>query len=210
MLALPIKKVLSHSPLLAAVAIVMVFASIQVLAQAGARVEPIPLEALTEQQRALIGITEGQPMPPRAYSNLFRTLLHNTELMTAYTPFGDSINRTASFTPRLRELIILRVASNYQGEYETQRHRKKALQVGWSTADLARIEQWPHSDGWSELETALIMATDQLANNAYIEQPVWNMLRRHYSEADILAMIGLVAHYHWVTMMTQSMRVQLE
>ncbi|MGI9228578.1 MAG: SMP-30/gluconolactonase/LRE family protein [Gammaproteobacteria bacterium] len=174
------------------------------------RVVPIPVSEMDARQKELLGATEGEPLPKRAQSNLFRTLMHHPELTAAYIPMGDRVFRAPEFPDQQRELIILRAAWLYQGRYEWSRHYDKALAAGWSPEDVERIKLGAAAPGWNELDRTLLKATDQLVRDAFIQDEVWATLREYYSVQDIMVMITLVTHYHWVAMMSKTLGVQPE
>lgn len=172
------------------------------------RVDPIALEDMNSKQNALIGIVEGEPVPKRAGSNLFRTLMHHPDLMEVYLPMGDRVNKAPEIPEKQRELLIMRLAWLYQGKYEWSQHYGKALEAGWKADDLERVKVGHSAPGWSKSESALLLAADQLVKNAFLEDEVWAALREDYSVQDIMTMMTLVTHYHWVAMTTKTLGVQ--
>ena len=172
------------------------------------RVNPIPIEQMAEQQKRLLGIVDGAPLPRRAKSNLMRTLMHHPELMTLYFPLGDRVARAAEFSNRDRELVILRIAWLYQGEYEWRPHYRNALEAGWTEQEIERIKHGPNAAGWKSNEKALLSAADQLVRNASLDDDTWAALREDYSVQDIMILFTLVTHYHWAAMMTNSLGVE--
>ena len=174
------------------------------------RVEPVPVAEMTTEQKELLGIEDGKPLPRRATTNLFRTLAHNPDLMSVYFPLGDAVNRAPQFPDKPRELLIMRVAWLYQSEYEWAQHREPALRSGWTPEDLERIKAGPDAPGWTQDQRTILKAADQLVSNAYLDDDVWQALSSQYSAQDIMVLMTVVTHYHWVAMMTKTLGIELE
>ena len=172
------------------------------------RVLPIPLHLMSDRQRALLGIEEGQPPTKRALSNLHATPANNPSLMEVYYPLGDRVFRAPEIPVQQRELIILRVAWLYQDKYEWAQHQKNALESGWTRDDLERIKIGAGSGGWQHRDSVLLKATDQIVRNAYLDDEVWADLREFYSVSDIMVLVTLVTHFHWVATITRSFGVE--
>ena len=168
------------------------------------RVPPIPLEMLSPRQRQVLGIVEGEPVPKRAMVNLHRTVIHNPDLMEAYYPLGNRIIRTSAFSDKQRELIILRAVWLYQDKWEWPRHYNNALIAGWTVQDIEQIKVGPDAPNWQGQNQILLRSVDQIVNNAFLEDNEWQGLRVHYSVADVLSLITLVTHFHWVATVTRS------
>lgn len=159
----------------------------------------------TEQDEAVAPIRERQGV----IFNVIRTMMHNMPLFNAFNVLGRHIMSDSSLTPRLRELLIMRVAWNAQCEYQWGQH------VRMSAPDLApedheRIKQGADADGWNELESALITATDELQADAMVSDATWSVLERHLNAQQITDAIFTVGHYNMVAMGLNSCGVQRE
>ena len=175
---------------------------------AQARVAPLSVDELDSRQRALLGVKEGEALPKRAGSDLFLTLMKHPDLFEIYDPLGYSINRSPRIKARDRELLILRTAWLYQGRYEWSQHYEKALAAGLTKDDITRIKTGPSASGWNDQDRALIMAIDSLVETASISDVTYAALTRRYDTQQIMDLITLVTHYHWVSMITKSFGIQ--
>lgn len=172
------------------------------------RVEPIPIEDMTDQQKRLLGIVDGEPLSKRAQTTLFPILMHHPDLMEVYDPMGYKVNTDPQIPAKQRELVIMRVAWLYQGKYEWARHYVNATKAGWTPDDIERIKLGPTAPGWSGFDRTLLKTADQLVRNAYIDDTTWADLREEYSVPDVMLLVTLVTHYHWVAMMSKSLEVE--
>ena len=174
------------------------------------RLEPIPVENMNPAQKSLLGIVDGEPLPKRATMKLFRTLAHHPELMSLYFPMGDAVNRAPQIPDKPRELFVMRIAWLYQAEYEWAQHYGPAIKAGWSHQEVERIKLGSSAPGWTTMDRALLDAADQLISKAYINDETWAALRKDYSEQDIMVLMTVATHYHWVAMMTKTLGIELE
>ena len=92
------------------------------------RFPPIPPEALSDEQRALIAtITAG---PRGAVKGPFVPLLHNPALAMRVQALGEHLRYSTSFPATLLELAILSVAAHWRCGYEWYAHAKLARKAG--------------------------------------------------------------------------------
>lgn len=172
------------------------------------RVLPIPVTEMNAQQKRLVGIVDGEPLPGRAKSSLFKTLMHHPDLFEVYGPMGDRVNKAPEIEDQQRELLILRLAWLYQGKYEWSQHYGKALEAGWSKEDLERVKIGSIAPGWSLKDQTLLSAGEQWVKYAGLDDDTWAALNEYYSTQEIMTLITLVTHYHWVAMISKTLGVQ--
>jgi 4-carboxymuconolactone decarboxylase len=76
--------------------------------------------------------------------------------------FTVSLAVNGALPPRLRELAILRTGWLCHSEYEWGQHTVLARRVGLSDEEIARVKSGPESGGWTELESVMLCAVDEL------------------------------------------------
>ena len=172
------------------------------------RVAPVPVSDMNPAQKEFLGIIDGKPLPNRARSSLFRTLIHHPELMAVYDPMAYRVNTTSEIADNQRELLIMRVAWLYQGKYEWSQHYPKALSAGWTEADIQRIKIGADASGWNSKDKTLLRAVDQWVETASLDDESWADLSEHYTPPEIMTLVTLVTHYHWVAMISKTFGVQ--
>jgi len=140
--------------------------------------------------------------------NIFRTLAHHPKLMKRWLVFGNHVLAKSSLAPRDRELAILRVGWLCQAEYEWGQHVAIARQAGLSQQEIQRVTQGPEAPGWSDAERALLRASDELHADAFVGDPTWAALQRHYDTQQLLDLVFTVGQYHLVSMALNTLGVQ--
>jgi len=140
--------------------------------------------------------------------NIFRTLAHHPKLMKRWLVFGNHVLARSTLAPRERELAILRVGWLCRSGYEWGQHVVIARQSGVTDAEIERVADGPDAPGWSEADRALLRAVDELHGDAFVSDPTWAALTRHFSTQQILDLIFAVGQYQLVSMALNTLGVQ--
>ena len=140
--------------------------------------------------------------------NIFRTLAHHPKLLKRWLVFGNHVLARSTLAPRERELAILRVGWLCRSGYEWGQHVVIARQSGVTDAEIERVADGPDAPGWSEADRALLRAVDELHGDAFVSDPTWAALTRHFSTQQILDLIFAVGQYQLVSMALNTLGVQ--
>jgi 4-carboxymuconolactone decarboxylase len=166
------------------------------------RVEPLAPEDFDPELRERFGT--GPVL------NIFATLAHHPKLLKRWTVFGNHVLHKSTLPPRERELVILRVGWLCRSGYEWGQHVEIGRRAGLSDAEIERVTRGPDAAGWSELESALLRATDELHDDQFISDTTWSALTRHCDTRALMDLIFAVGQYHLVSMALNSLGVQSE
>src|SRR5207244_3584443 len=137
----------------------------------GPRIAPLPPGEWPDEMRealaALRPPNPRHPLPSRAPGrpkglNALGLLARHPELTRAYHGFNGHVLFASTLSPRDRELLILRVASVRQAEYEWAQHVVQAGDAGLTADEIARVAAGPDAAGWSALDAAMLTAVDEL------------------------------------------------
>jgi alkylhydroperoxidase family enzyme len=88
--------------------------------------------------------------------NIFRMMAHAETSFRPMLSLGMSILAQQKLSPKLRELIILRVGSLSHARYEWVQHVPIALAAGASEAQIAALERGDVEGPFDELERAVL------------------------------------------------------
>ena len=135
-----------------------------------ARIPPLPPEEWSpEMSEAIAALRPENPRHPLTRRkggpkalNALGTLARHPELAKAFNTFNGHILFSSTLSPRQRELLVLRVASVRESEYEWAQHAILAGDVGLDADEVARIAVGPDAPGWSTLDGAMVRAVDEL------------------------------------------------
>jgi alkylhydroperoxidase family enzyme len=143
--------------------------------------------------------------------NIFRTLAHAPQALTAFLAWGGYIlSKKNALPPREREIVILRIGYLCRSGYEWTQHVAISLRGGMSDAEIAAIKQGAGASIWSPADAALLNACDDLHARQFISTETWRALAAHFSERQCMDAVFTAGQYTQVSMMLNTFGVQLD
>jgi alkylhydroperoxidase family enzyme len=170
------------------------------------RIPPLPPDEQDDQQRELLA---GAAAPGIPAANIFATLVRNAGLFRRWMPFGGKI-LNGKLPARDRELLILRSGWRCQSVYEWGQHVLIGRAAGLTDDEIERLKRGADAAGWSEVDAALVRATDELHDDGCITDATWATLAGHYDEKQLIEIPMVVGQYHLVSFTLNSLGVQRE
>ena len=172
------------------------------------RIPPLPPAQREERTEELLRSLRQQPYGPDL--NIFATLARHPRLLKRWSAFGGVLLYAGELPGRERELLILRTAWNCRAEYEWGQHVRIGLDAGLTEDEAQRIPAGTGAAGWSDMDTALLAAADELHDDARIGDDTWRSLAATWSEAQLIELCMVVGQYHLVAFTLNSLEVQRE
>jgi 4-carboxymuconolactone decarboxylase len=174
------------------------------------RIEPLP-ESEWEGDIAdvLNALPPGADAPIGEY-NIFRTLARHPDLFRSWLRFGGYLLVGGTLPPIDRELMILRTAVRCGSSYEWGQHVRISLGMGIERETIDRVVEGPDADGWSQAESTLLRAVDELHDEARISDSTWRELGGQYDETQLIELTMLIGQYHMVAFALNSLGVELD
>lgn len=169
------------------------------------RIEPIHEDDWSESTADAL---KGQKIRGNV-ANIFRTMANHEKLAKRWLVFGNHILSKSTLPPRERELVILRIGWLCQAGYEWGQHVVIGKGTGLTDDEIANIKTFPESE-WSEHDKLLLMATDELHQDAFISDATWEGLSQTYSTEQMMDLVFTVGQYNMVSMALNSFGVQLD
>ncbi|HWS76433.1 MAG TPA: carboxymuconolactone decarboxylase family protein [Quisquiliibacterium sp.] len=172
------------------------------------RIAPVPQEQWTSEQAEIAApILEKRGK----LLNIFRTQLAHPDAMRAFLDFGGYVLSKRNTLPkRERELVILRIGYLCRAGYEWTQHHEIGLRAGLTEEEIGRIKRGPDAPGWSAADVALLRASDELHADQFITDATWQALCAHFEPRQCVDLIYTVGQYTMVSMMLNSLGVQLD
>jgi alkylhydroperoxidase family enzyme len=181
------------------------------------RLAPLPKEKWDDDVREALRRGFGQKGADRLISdgpdampvpNVVSTLMHHPRLTGPWLAYNSVLLGGSALDPRLRELMILRVAWRTRSTYEWAQHARMANRVGIAPEEIDAIAQ---GDGaWSPLEADLLAATDQLIDRYRIDGDTWTRLAEQLDERQLVETVFIVGTYTCLAMAFNSFGLQLD
>jgi len=153
----------------------------------------------------LAGLATGGSPP-----NVFTTLGRHRGLFRRWLLFAGTLMPGGKLPRAESELVILRVAHNTGSEYEWSHHERLGQGAGLSVEQVQRVRSGPAAEGWSERQSLLLRAADELHAERKITDQTWNALGALLNEVELIELCMLVGHYEMLAMTLNSLRVQVD
>jgi 4-carboxymuconolactone decarboxylase len=160
------------------------------------RIEYLPPEAWTPEVEALFPIM----LPPGSSAkgsdfNSILLLAHHPRLSEPWLRFNAKVAQGFTLPSREREIAILRVAWRRGSEYEWVHHMLSGARAGLTVAHFAALQSEEASGDWSELETWLIRATDEICLVGGVAADTLELLRKHLSTEQVFELLYATGCY---------------
>ena len=163
------------------------------------RIAPMSYDTADERTREvwdeLDRPSAGGPGPDTSHA-MFRTFIHDPELMLAKLPYDHYLKYTKVVPVRHRELAILRSAWKCGVDDQWVNHTKIGLDCGLTQEEIDRIPAGPDAAGWSEEDATVLRAVDELFATCRISDETWAALARQYDDRQLIVFLVLVGNYH--------------
>ena len=177
------------------------------------RIEPVDLDRLDADQRIALEpflASDGGKVGAGRVLNIFRTLARAPTALTSFLVWANYIfSRRNSLSERDRELVILRTGYNCRSGYEWTQHKRISLDCGLAEDEIERIKAGPDADGWTDLERAMLRATDELTANHFVSDASWAALAP-LGDKGRMDLVMTVGQYTQVSMILNSFGIQVE
>jgi alkylhydroperoxidase family enzyme len=172
------------------------------------RIPPLAVDDRDERTEDLLRSLRADP--DGSDLNIFATLAHHPLLLKRWSAFGGVLLYGGELPARERELLILRTASNCDADYEWGQHAVIGAAAGLSEEEVARCARPLEDAGWSDEDTVLLRAADELHESARVSDSTWAALAATYSPAQLIEVCMVVGQYHLVAFTVNSAGVQRE
>jgi 4-carboxymuconolactone decarboxylase len=142
--------------------------------------------------------------------NVFRTLARHADLFKTWLPFGGYLLVGGTLPPTDRELMILRTAVRCRSSYEWGQHVRISERMGIDRETIDRVAEGAGATGWTEHQSVLLRAVDELHDDARISDETWSALAQEYDDTQMIELTMLIGQYHMVAFALNSLGVELD
>lgn len=142
-----------------------------------------------------------------AGANLLGTFARHPALAKAFLTFNGHLLYGSTLSARQRELLVLRVATVQQSDYEWAQHVSLAEDAGLRPEEIARIVQGPQAPEWSSAERSLLAAADELLADGVVSGDTWRDLAREFTDQQLMDLVFTVGTYGLMAMALRSFDV---
>ncbi|SAI54251.1 uncharacterized peroxidase-related enzyme [Bordetella ansorpii] len=141
--------------------------------------------------------------------NLYRMLLNSPPVAEGWLTYLTAIRQKSSLTPRLRELLILRVAVLNDADYEFEQHLPIAVKAGCTDAQVAALKTGDFST-LEKGEGAALTYCDEMTRNIRVKDTTFAALRAAFNDKEIVEITATVGAYNMVSRFLEAIQVDHE
>jgi alkylhydroperoxidase family enzyme len=183
------------------------------------RIAPLPKEQCGEDERQALERGFGSGAAEQLLSdapdatrmpNVVSTLLRHPQLTGPFLAYNNTLLRKPTIDPRLRELMILRVAWRTHAPYEWLQHVRIGRGEGIADDEIAAVARGAAAGTWLPLERDLLSATDQLIDDYRIDDDTWARLAQQLDDRQLIEVTFIVGTYTALAMAFNSVGLELD
>ena len=167
-----------------------------------------PVEDPSPEQAELLApyrtFSRGEPF------NIFRTLARHPKLFKRSMVLATGLLVKGNLPPRVREIVILRVAWRAGSNYEWGQHVRIGLDSGLDEAEIAALAAEAAESTWSDADRLAISVTDELCAEDDLTDATWDAALAQWGEQDLMELIFLVGNYRMLAGFLNAARVELD
>jgi alkylhydroperoxidase family enzyme len=169
-----------------------------------ARIPYVDLAAAPEKVREAL-----EALPVKL--NVFRMVANASTLFRPWSRLGGAILGRMQLAPRLRELIILRVARRSSCNYEWTQHVGIAKACGIDQAQIDALAAG-HADapGFDDADRLIVRAVDEAIDQVRLPEATFAALAARFSHQEIVEVLMTVGFYRGLAMVIESTGVDLD
>lgn len=175
------------------------------------RIPPLAPEQYSDDVRETtraLRIAVGLPADG-ALSDFVATGLRHPTLFKANIDYAIQLVGHGTLPARDRELAILRTAWLCQAPFEWGEHVGIGRRVGLTGDEIERVTQGAGAPGWSDDDSILLRAVEELHADAMIGDETWGRLAARLTEQQLIELPLLVGQYIGVAFLQNSLRSPL-
>src|SRR5262249_37533252 len=140
--------------------------------------------------------------------NVYKLLLHSPDIAETWLDLINKVRWKVDLEGRLREIIIIRVGYLNRCSYVVKQHVPLlAVPEGLTQEECNALADWRASKLFSARERAALAFADASTREVEVPDAVFEELRKHFNERQIVELTVLVGTYNMHTRMCQALKI---
>lgn len=129
--------------------------------------------------------------------NVYRLLLHSPALAELWFGHSNAVRWKTDLDGRLRELVIIRVASLLRCDYIVNQHVPELIAPeGITQAEVDGLPHWRLAALFNARERAAFAYAEAMTRDVEVVDAVYDELKAHFSERQIVELTVLIGSYN--------------
>lgn len=141
---------------------------------------------------------------------LYKVLLNSPVVATGWLQFLTAIRQKTSVSPRLRELIILRIAVLNKAFYEFDGHFPIAVRAGMPSAWEDTLRNGGIPSDMTEDERNVLVYTEKMTAEISVSDEVYQKIASNRSNQEVLDLTAIIAAYNMVSRVLGALNIEHE
>jgi 4-carboxymuconolactone decarboxylase len=143
--------------------------------------------------------------------NVYKLLLHSPSLAAIWLDFVSAARFKTELEGRLREIVIIRVAHLNRTTYVFKQHVPQlSAPEGLTDSECDALTDWQNAQSFSASERAALAYTDAMTHDVAVPDAVFEALRPHFNERQIVELSVLIGLYNMHTRVFTALRIDPE
>jgi alkylhydroperoxidase family enzyme len=143
--------------------------------------------------------------------NLYKLLLHSPPVAEKWFEQNNTIRWETKLDDKIRELAIIRVGMLNRVAYIVDSHvPSMALAAGLTLDQCEALADWSKSGLFDNRERAVLAYADAMTREVQVPDPVFDALRRHFDERQLLELTVLIGSYNMHSRVLEALRIDPE
>lgn len=165
----------------------------------------IPLASVEEQPEPI-----RQWMEDRGGLDVFRVLANAPEVFAGWTQMVDELFDSDTFTPRTREIVILRVARLQNSRYELGQHIGIARRAGLTDGQISAIVETDDFDDFDDTQRVLLDVVTELCTTRHLTAESFNRAHSILGDEGITELLMLVSCYYGLALVLNAVDLDVD
>jgi alkylhydroperoxidase family enzyme len=145
----------------------------------------------------------------RDIAAVYRTFARHPKLYVPRQVLSEYIRTKSTLSPRVREMLILRIGWRCRSAYEWAAHAPAGRRAGLTDEQIRMLARTGY-EGWNAADTAIVRAVDELHTYHTISDATWTALDEQFDEKQLLDVLITTGGYRMVSMVLNSFGVPAE
>ncbi len=138
--------------------------------------------------------------------NLYRMLLHSPPLAEGWLSFFTAIRQKCALPGKIREMVIMRIASIHNASYEFSAHEPFALKEGITPEQINSLRLG--SDvGFDAVEKSILAYCEAMTHDIDVPDAVFDAVKAHFDEREFVELTATIAGYNLVSRFLEAMQI---
>lgn len=143
--------------------------------------------------------------------NVYKLLLHTPPLAASWLDLISTARFQTELDGRLREIVIIRVGYLNRTDYVVRQHVPElSVPEGLSREESDALADWRKTPFFSPRERAALAYADAVTRDIAVPDSVFDALRPHFSERQIVELTVLIGIYTMHTRVFTALRIDPE